>query len=32
MRRIRFVHEDTDFEDGGYLTLEEFRDLDHRLR
>ena len=26
-RRIRFVHEDTDFEDGGYLTLEEFADL-----
>ena len=22
-RRIRFVHEDTDFEDGGYLTREE---------
>jgi hypothetical protein len=25
-RRIRFVAKDTDFEDGGYLTLEEFRD------
>ena len=25
--RIRFVHEDTDFGDGGYLTLEEFRRL-----
>ena len=25
--RIRFVHEDTDFKDGGYLTYEEFADL-----
>ncbi len=24
--RIRFVHEDADFENGGYLTLEEFGD------
>ena len=24
--RIRFVHEDTKFEDGGYLTLDEFAD------
>ena len=24
---IRFVHEDTDFEDGGYITLEEFARL-----
>ena len=24
--RIRFVDKDTDFEDGGYLTLEEFAD------
>ena len=29
--RIRFVHEDTDFEDGGYLTLEEFARLIKKL-
>ena len=29
--RIRFVDEDTDFEDGGYLTLEEFFRLVNNL-
>jgi hypothetical protein len=26
-RRIRFVAKDTDFEDGGYMTIDEFADL-----
>ena len=29
--RIRFVDEDTDFGDGGYLTLEEFFRIENGL-